>query len=198
VSVTLVDRPIPAIDALLQDGDVQLAVGTFRRGKEGLVRVPLIADLFSLLCRADHPLAARAELGWADLAGLPLITLRHGNGIRDQVDRGYEAAGLHAEPAFELDQIGTVIAMVEAGFGVTLLPLYALGSFSTQSLVARPLTRPSVAREIEVVYREGRSLSPAAADFVRLLRASATRLQLRGERLLGSRADAGGGPPDSG
>ncbi|WP_043830106.1 LysR family transcriptional regulator [Muricoccus aerilatus] len=176
VSVTLYDRHIAAIGALLRDGEVQLAVGTFRREEQGLVRVTLIADRLSLLCRADHPLAGRAEPGWAELEGVPLITLRPGNGIRDQVERGYEEAGLRAAPAIELDQIGTVIAMVEAGFGVTVLPPYALGPFAAQSLVLRPLARPSVTREIELVYREERSLSPAAAEFVRLLRIGAARL----------------------
>ncbi|MBI0536089.1 LysR family transcriptional regulator [Roseomonas sp. KE2513] len=177
VSVTLYDQHIAAIGALLRDGEVQLAVGTFRQEEQGLVRVPLIADRLSLLCRADHPLAGRAEPGWAELEGVPLITLRTGNGIRHQVERGYEAAGMRAEPAAELDQIGTVIAMVEAGFGVTVLPPYALGPFAAQSLVLRPLTHPSVTREIELVYREERSLSPAAAEFVRLLRIGAARLQ---------------------
>ncbi|MCR0985160.1 LysR family transcriptional regulator [Roseomonas populi] len=178
VTVTLLDRPIATISALVRDGEVQLGMGTFRR-EEGLARVPLVADQLSLLCRADHPLALRAEPGWADLAGLPLIALRPGNGIRDQVERGYEAAGLRAEPAFELDQIGTVVAMVEAGLGITVLPPYALGPLSTGSLVVRPLGRPSIMREIEIVHREGRSLPPAAAGFVRLLRAGAARLQSR-------------------
>ncbi len=178
VSVTLWDRPIASINALVRDGEVELAVGTFRQ-EERLARVPLITDRLSLLCPADHPLAARGELDWAELAGLPLIALRHGNGIRDQVDRGYEAAGLHTEPAFELDQIGTVVAMVEAGFGITVLPPYALGPASARSLVVRPLDAPSIVREIEVVHREDRSLSPAAAEFVRLLRIGAARLLAR-------------------
>ena len=176
VSVTLYDRHIAAIGALLRDGEVQLAVGTFRQEEQGLVRLPLIADRLSLLCRADHPLARRAEPCWTELEGVPLITLRPGNGIRDQVERGYEAAGMRAAPAIELDGIGTVIAMVEAGFGVTVLPPYALGPFAAQSLVLRPLARPSVIREIELVHREERSLSPAAAEFVRLLRIGAARL----------------------
>jgi DNA-binding transcriptional LysR family regulator len=176
VSVTVLDRPISEIDALVRGGEVQLAVGTFRQ-EEGLSRVPLIAGQLSLLCRAEHPLAARAEVAWAELVQAPLVALRPGNGIRDQVERGYKLAGLAADPAFELDQIGTVVAMVEAGFGVTVLPPYTLGAFSARALVLRPLVNPPIVREIEVVYREDRSLSPAAAEFVRLLRLGAARLQ---------------------
>jgi hypothetical protein len=43
----------------------------------------------------------------------------------------------------------------------------------TQSLVARALIDPDVTRAIDVAHRHDRSLSPATADFVRLLRLNA-------------------------
>lgn len=184
VTVTLVDRSVSAIYELLREGEINLAVGTFRRDDDGITRIPLISYLFALLCRADHPLAANMRPRWSDLAGVPLIALRHGNGIREQVESGYTAAGLDAEPAFELDQLTTIVSMVEAGFGITVLPLYALTVLPKQSLVARPLIDPPVTREIDVAHRDDRSPSPAAADFVRLLKTGAVQLQSQSERLL--------------
>lgn len=177
VAVTVVDRSLAAVQELLTSGDIDLAVGTFRRNEDGIVRIPLVSYVFALLCHADHPLAAIPRPRWADLAGVPLIALRRGNGIREQIEQGYAAAGLDAEPAFELDQLTTIFAMVEAGFGITVLPLYALSALPTQSLVARELIAPNVTREIDVAHREDRSLSPAAIEFVRLLRLNATGLQ---------------------
>jgi DNA-binding transcriptional LysR family regulator len=184
VSVTLVDRSVSAIYDLLKAGEIDLAIGTFRRNEDGIARIPLVPYLFALLCRVDHPLAANLRPRWSDLAGVPLIALRHGNGIREQIERGYAAAGLDAEPAFELDQLTTIVSMVEAGFGITVLPLYALSVLPKQSLVARPLVDPSVMREIDVAHRGDRSLSPAAAEFVRLLKIGAGQLQSQNERLL--------------
>jgi DNA-binding transcriptional LysR family regulator len=184
VSVTLIDRSVAAIYDLLREGEINLAVGTFRRNEDGIARIPLVAYPLALVCRADHPLAANMRPRWSDLAGLPLIALRRGNGIREQVERGHSAAGLDAEPAFELDQITTILSMVEAGFGVTVLPLYALTVVPKQSLVARPLADPPVTLEIDVAHRDDRSLSPGAADFVRLLKMGATQLQSPNERLL--------------
>jgi DNA-binding transcriptional LysR family regulator len=181
VSVTVVDRPVSAIYQLLRDGEINLAVGTFRRNEDGIARLPLVSYLLALICRMDHPLAGNMRPRWSDLAGVPLIALRRGNGIREQLESGYAAAGLDAEPAFELDQLTTVVAMVEAGFGITVLPLYAITALSTQSLVARPLVDPPVTRVIDVAHREERSLSPGAEDFVRLLRIGATQLQSQSE-----------------
>ncbi|WP_024507647.1 LysR family transcriptional regulator [Bradyrhizobium sp. ARR65] len=177
VAVSVVDRSLAAVHELLTSGDIDLAVGTFRRNEDGIARIPLVPYLIALLCRADHRLAAIARPRWRDLAGVPLIALRRGNGIREQIEQGYAAAGLNAEPAFELDQLTTILAMVEAGFGITVLPLYALSALPTKSLVARELIDPMVTREIDVAHREDRSLSPAALDFVRLLRLNATELQ---------------------
>lgn len=181
VAVTVVDRSVAAIYELLTNGDIDLAVGTFRRGEDGITRIPLVSYLFALLCPADHLLAALKHPRWSDLADVPLIALRRGNGIREQLEQGYAAAGLDAQPAFELDQLTTIFAMVEAGFGITVLPLYALSALPTQSLVARPLLDPTVTREIDVAHREDRSLSPAAVEFVRLLRLNAAELQSPGE-----------------
>jgi DNA-binding transcriptional LysR family regulator len=184
VTVTVVDRPISAIYRLLREGEINLAVGTFLGNEDGIARIPLVSYLFALLCRADHPLAGNMRPRWSDLAGVPLVALRRGNGIREQLERGYAAAGLDAEPAFELDQLTTIVAMVEAGFGITVLPLYAIKALSTPSLVARPLVDPPVTREIDVAHRDDRSLSPAAEDFVRLLKIGAVQLQSQGESLL--------------
>lgn len=177
VAVTVIDRSVAAIYELLTAGDIDLAVGTFRRDEGSIARIPLVSYLFALLCPADHPLASIANPRWQDLADVPLIALRRGNGIREQIELGYAAAGLNAEPAFELDQLTTIFAMVESGFGITVLPLYALSALPTQSLVARPLIDPDVSREIDVAHREDRSLSPAAIEFVRLLRLNAADLQ---------------------
>jgi DNA-binding transcriptional LysR family regulator len=177
VAVSVIDRSLAAVHELLTAGEIDLAVGTFRRNEDGIARIPLVSYLFALLCRADHALAAVERPRWQDLADMPLIALRRGNGIREQIEQGYAAAGLNAEPAFELDQLTTIFAMVEAGFGITVLPLYALSALPTQSLVARALIEPTVTRGIDVAHREDRSLSPAATEFVRLLRINAADLQ---------------------
>lgn len=184
VSVTLIDRAVSAIYQLLLDGEINLAVGTFRHDEDAITRIPLVSYQFALLCKPDHPLAALPQVRWRDLEGVPLIAIRRGNGIREQLERGFATAGLAAEPTFELDQLTTIVAMVDAGFGVTVLPLYAITALAKDTLVARPLVEPSVTRQIEVAHRVNRSLSPAADEFVRLLKAEAAQLMLRGELLL--------------
>jgi DNA-binding transcriptional LysR family regulator len=125
---------------------------------------------FGLVCRNDHPLARLSQPSWSDLKDAPLIALRRGNGIREQIEQAYASVGLDAKPIFELDQLTTIFSLVTAGFGITVLPMYALSVIPAPSLIARQLIEPSLTRNIDVAHLDDRSLSPAAAEFVRLLR----------------------------
>jgi DNA-binding transcriptional LysR family regulator len=180
VQVTLFDRAVPTIHQMIRNGRLELGVGTFQSEEEGIAKIPLIADRFSLFCPVDHPLALIVRPTWKDLSGFPLVTLRRESGIREQVERGFAARQLVIEPVYELDQMSTVLALVKAGFGITVLPIYALAAPSLAGVVARPLTDPLLTREIVIIRREDRTLSPAAVDFIRQLKIGAARLGAAG------------------
>ena len=71
--------------------------------------------------------------------------------------------------AHEVSLLGTALAMAANGLGVSILPASILAYASYPDLVARRLIRPMIERNISVVYRQGRTLSPAAAAFADLL-----------------------------
>jgi len=62
--------------------------------------------------------------------------------------------------------------MVRAGLGVTVLPPMAAQSETMPDLGSRPVDDPGFIRRIAVVTKAERSLSPAAAAFVHILRAT--------------------------
>lgn len=177
VKVELVDRAVPAIHSMVLSGDIGLGIGTFAEVDPGLCKVPLISDQISLLCRSDQPIASNERPTWRDLVGQPLLALRPGSGVREQVNRGFHLAGIEPFFTFEFDQLSTLLAFVEAGLGVTVLPVYALSFLPMGSLVAKPLHAPEMTRKIDIIYRLDRSLTPAAHEFVRLLRVSASALR---------------------
>jgi DNA-binding transcriptional LysR family regulator len=170
VGVTIVDRSLGAVLDLLRARELDLALGTFVRNEAGIARLAVVSYPFGLVCRNDHPLARLSQPSWSDLKDAPLIALRRGNGIREQIEQAYVSVGLDAKPIFELDQLTTIFSLVTAGFGITVLPMYALSVIPAPSLIARQLIEPSLTRNIDVAHLDDRSLSPAAAEFVRLLR----------------------------
>lgn len=175
VQVALVDLRTDQVVARVKSGEVDLGVGTFAPDEEGLDEHPLLRDRLMLFCAADHPLAQKARPRWKDLKDQPLVALTRESGIRGLVERCYEAAGLVARPDYELSQISTVLALVEAGLGISVLPTHALHSSRFRRVVARTLTAPEVSRDIVMISRRGRSLPPAASDFIAILRRHAAR-----------------------
>jgi len=140
----------------------------------------LLDDPFMLLCRRDDALARRAALPWSVCASRPFIASSAGSSIRPMTDAVFLQKGMPLRPAFEYPSVAIGGALVAAGLGVTALPRLALRLVDVSALAAVPLQRPSLARQIGVVTRIGRSLSPVARAFVEGLPLWWTRAQAHG------------------
>jgi LysR family carnitine catabolism transcriptional activator len=97
------------------------------------------------------------------------VTVKPGYGIRRSIDQAAAAAGVELAIAYEVSLLGTALAMAASGLGVSVLPASILPHAGYPNLVARRLVRPVVARNIAVVHKQGRSLSPAAVAFADLM-----------------------------
>jgi DNA-binding transcriptional LysR family regulator len=100
------------------------------------------------------------------LARLPLVTTPPGTSTRRQIDEAFGAAGLEATLAVETDHRESIIAMVLAGAGVSIVPAPLAASSRLGDAVVRPLS-PRIERKIGLVRRAG-PLSPAAQALVSL------------------------------
>src|SRR5262249_28315969 len=66
--------------------------------------------------------------------------------------------------------MSTAAGMVKAGLGVTILPSSAFEMGELTGLRSRPIKTPALTREIGVIEKNGRSLSPAAESFLKPLK----------------------------
>ena len=149
---------------------VDLGLGTPERAAADVDTSKLLGDTLALVCRKDHELAARRQLRWADLAGHPVITVRPGYGIRPLIDGAAAQSGVMLDVVNEVTFLSTALWMVACGLGAAVMPsAYARGS-GHGGLVVRKLHQPVVSRDISLVTKRGRSLSPAAQAFVEVLR----------------------------
>jgi DNA-binding transcriptional LysR family regulator len=123
-----------------------------------------------------HPLAARASVGAAELAGYPLILMEAGTNLRTYVDRLLSTAGVAEQVALELDNVEAIKRMVEAELGLSLLPQVAVQrEVEAGRLVALPLRDvPRAHRRIALVHRRDKYLSAALRAFMRLLETTTT------------------------
>ncbi|MDO6563953.1 LysR family transcriptional regulator [Amphritea sp. 1_MG-2023] len=128
--------------------------------------IPIWEDQIGVVCPIHHPLAKYKELHWQELCNHRLI----GNGT-SRLFEGSEAEPLIHNSQFYVSSMISLIAMLEAGFGVTTLPRYAVPKDS-QTLCFIPLSAPVVVRRIGIVKLTNKSLTPPAQALVDFILAS--------------------------
>ncbi len=129
VRIRVVSRTEHEIEeALLSDPDLAFGVAAPYEGSAELRYYHLFSLEWSVATPPKHPLLHRRTVGLAELADQPLILFERGSTGRQHVMEAFHGAGL--SPQIEMETTNTEIAlrMVEAGLGVSIVPLMADGS----------------------------------------------------------------------
>ena len=141
-------------------GKADFALAAIRADTPELQAEPFCADDFHLVCRADHALLQQPTLGLADLAAWPFIHLARTSSVRQYLEAAFHPQAMHT--LMEVEQLATVMGMVRAGLGISVVPALTLFHFKQPGLVTRPLELPGLTRQIYLVRRRDRTLSAAA------------------------------------
>jgi len=144
--------------------------------------VELFTDPFVVLARPDE--VDDEAVPVTQLAAAPLIG-QQDNECQRQIDDGLRAAGCDPAYVFRTGDNSAVAAMVRAGMGMAVLPLLAVDT-SDPRLAVRLLDPPIPPRRIGVAWRRGRTLSPAAEQFIAIARDVAVELAGRELAVAGS------------
>ena len=151
-------------------GHADFGVGAPERAAADVDTEVLVADHLALVCRADHPLAGLRTVRWKQLRGHGLITVRPGYGIRPMVDGAAAQAGIQLDVVNEVTFLSTALWMTASGLGPSVMPSGYAREPAARGLVVRKLHEPVVSRNVSIVTKRGRSLSPAAQAFAGCLR----------------------------
>ncbi|WP_233260068.1 LysR family transcriptional regulator [Luteibacter sp. OK325] len=162
----------PAIEILLRDQSQAQVLDAVRGGEVdfGLTVEPatpeefdvetILRDPFSVVCRADHRFATKRHVTWKALEHESLILLDHASGSRRLIDTAFTTRNIPVRVTLEVGHPHTAFRMVEAGLGVTVTPALSLDALRP-GLVAVNLS-PELYREVTLIRRRARSLSPPA------------------------------------
>jgi DNA-binding transcriptional LysR family regulator len=161
VQVMLLDRVQNDVLSSVLSGEVDFGVVIDPGDREALHCEPIYTEPFGLACPPAHRLARRRQVRWTDLADEPLVLLDHASGSRRLIDRALAAQGVQARVAQEVGHATTIFRMLDAGLGVSVIPMLALPPEGLPHLAIRPLL-PRVDRDIVLVHRRNRALAPLA------------------------------------
>jgi LysR family transcriptional regulator, carnitine catabolism transcriptional activator len=165
----LFDSDAPAILEKVESGTLDMGLGLFFRHLPGVRRKALWR--FSLMViRPDIGAPSRrATTTWSALKDEKLISLQAAAPLQQLVDKQLAQAGVVQQPVLALNYIHAIIAMVEVGEGVGIVPTYALSACHGRRIVTSRLINPVVHLDFYQIRKAGRKLPPVAEEFTSFL-----------------------------
>jgi DNA-binding transcriptional LysR family regulator len=176
IDVVLYDVPAAQLVDKLLTTDAEFAMGSVHGQMPDVIIDRLLGGRISAIGLSRGLPGAKKNISWEELLAVPTISMRRENMVRASIDIALAKSGRNFAPTFEVSLFNTALSMTAAGVGMTVLPDYLLVREQFPTLVAKPLTGPAIPYQMSLIRKIGRSLSPAAAKFVGLVRAHLGRM----------------------
>ena len=152
---------------LTSEGIVDFGLTAGGTDLDDLESKPLYSERMFVACPAKHPLAQLPTVRVEDLKGHRFIHFAKGTSIRQFIEGKLPIGNI--QNTIEVQQLTTMMGLISAGQGVSVIPELALYQFQHRDIVVKPLTECSLKREIHLVTRKGHALSIAAQNFLDIL-----------------------------
>jgi DNA-binding transcriptional LysR family regulator len=158
-------------ETLRNDPEVSMGVVAPYEPSPDLDYHELFAMSWSLITPPRHPLVGKRRVSLHDLADQPLIIYERGSTGRQHILDAFHESGLSPQVALETTSTETIVSMVEAGLGISIVPLLPSGAVTRGRRVrARSLEAPIRPIHSGVLVRRGDKLSASSVrlfDFIR-------------------------------
>jgi DNA-binding transcriptional LysR family regulator len=172
VSVDLEERLSDEIVGLIAEGaaDVGIVAGTVDVG--ALATYPFRSDRFVVVTAADHPLAARDRVSFAEVLDYDFVGLERSSSLQRFLAARAAREGRPLRLRVQLRSFDAVCRLVECGVGVGVVPqTTATRAAKTMAVAVVELADDWAVRELKIVVRADTDLRPYARELVESLRA---------------------------
>ena len=174
------DQTARLIEAL-RHGEIDVALLALPTAEPNLVEIPVYDEDFVLAVAADDALADTEGIDLARLTNMRLLLLDEGHCLRDQALDVCMQAGLAdagSDPA-RASSLGTIVQLVSAGHGATLLPETAVRVEARGAAlgIAR-FSSPAPGRRVGLVFRNTSSRLEEYQDLAEILRRAVDKAKL--------------------
>ena len=180
VDLQLVENTTARLIEGLQAGDLDLAILGLPVASPDLVCCELFREPILLAVPPGHRLSGLERVDLKEVRQERMLLLREGHCFRDDALATCRKARMKPNAIFESDQFASIIALVEAGAGVSFVP--AMAARAAQGCRLVPL-QPESFRRIGYAHVPRQFRPPAQKAFVGWLKRSVSGT---GDRLLSS------------
>jgi DNA-binding transcriptional LysR family regulator len=169
VTLHLHDADPSRVQALVESGEADFGLGFFFQAARGIERTQLCS--FPLMRVAPQPAAKPqrqrkvGKVAWSALQEERLIGLPRDNPIQQMVDSHLAKIGRSNEERQSFRHFDTLIGMVAAGMGSTVIPSFALLACHHHSVATDILVEPSESLGFYRITKRGRAKPSLMAEF---------------------------------
>ena len=153
------------VEKLVRDDAVEFGISTRPSPSTGLRFERLASEEIVFVCRDDHPLSSKPDMGWSILANQNVMMLGGASSTTRHIVGSLSEAGISSPNGIQLQQLSTLVGFVESGIGGCVLPFLATKLFRSDRIRIVPLSKPVIRRDIGIVTRPKRGLSKPADAF---------------------------------
>lgn len=158
----------------LRSGAIDAGLLALVDGMEDLTHVDVFEDAFVVAVPRNHRLAKKKAIALSDLDDEPVLLLEDGHCLRTQALALCKRAGA-TETDLRATSLATLVQMVSAGIGVTLLPSIAIEVENRRGQLAiRPLAGRPQGRTLCLAWRPE---SPLGSSLVELAKHMTSALE---------------------
>ena len=183
VQFTLLEKNSSSIIEALQDGAIEIGLTTKdpfishnEHPLQGIKTHLEILDSFEIIASPEHPLSIMANALKAEnkcllpmhLNRQPIIALESGSIISDVIELELKRLGIRYRPIMTLRSTQSMIKMVKKNIGLAIVSIHSLKD--EKGIQILKIQGLKIERSILVCSVEDRALSPAATEFINILK----------------------------
>jgi len=168
--VRLIDAEGTRLVDMVQSGEIDVAVSAVLHDAPGLERSLLARFRLVFIRATDLPADLPPEVRWKDVAAQRLVGFPCDYPIQQLIAEQLMRVGRHSPPDVICNYLETLIAMVEIGSGVAVVPLFAAPACAKRRITLHPIVDPVVTSDLHWMASRARRLSSTAQGFNAFLR----------------------------
>lgn len=156
----------------IREGEFDLGIVRENFHSDDLLHIPLLKEPLMLVAHEDNPLAARSSVSMADLAEEPIIISprESAEGLYDQISSLCHKGGFRLHPSLTAVQFPTLVGLVAAQRGVTILPS-SMSALQVPRVRYVPIQDEGNQSTLSLVVRQDRTSRPGLQAIIKQLTA---------------------------
>ena len=172
IGFQITEEPTEQLLHSIGNGTLDLAILSPPIAGDKVQTLDLFEDEFLLALPTNHFLARSRGISLRALRDLPMILMNDAHCLRGQTLSFCQRVGFAPKVFIQSSQLDTMLAMVETGQGISLVPAMARKAFWHRKVVFRSLRPEKLSRKISVAWSKQMGATRAFHAFIKVCKST--------------------------